>query len=226
LDFPILSIYYNNDSLSNHREIEKRVNKRKFPLGKNDENLLLNPPANSHILLIYEDQLDLDNAIATYFNEGLKHNQLCVHSSVSLGNKDYLENFSLQITNYRENLEKGNLKMVDLVPHYVNAMVNNLKPFDDLREEIVSIASRDKNQFDNKYIRLTGDCAALLLKNKHFENCVSVEEWRYQNPLKGSYLCPYPRSLFEKFPFNAYVSRLVKYHDTIIDSNGKLILRK
>lgn len=220
---PILHSYYNNDSISNQRDIRKKVNNRKFPDEKSDENLLLNPPANSHILLIYENQFDLDNAIATYINEGLKHSQICVHSSVSLGNKDYLENFSLQISNYQENLEKGNLKIVDLASYYVNVMVNNLEPFDALKKEIISIAAQDKNRID-KYIRLTGDCATLLLKNRHFENCILVEEWRYQNPLQGSYLCPYPRSLLEQFPFNAYVSRLFDNHDIIIDSNGKLIL--
>ncbi|MDF0682342.1 MAG: MEDS domain-containing protein [Candidatus Nitrosocosmicus sp.] len=218
-------IFYtcNNDDLSNRMEIRKKVYNRKFPQEKkSDENLLLNPPANSHILLIYENQFDLDNAISTFINEGLLHSQICVHSSVNLGNKDYLENFSLQITNYKENLEKGNLKIVDLASYYVNVMINNLEPFDALKEEIVTIAARDKNRID-KYIRLTGDCATLLFKNKHFENCISVEEWRYQNPLQGSYLCPYPRSLLKKFPFNAYVSRLVDNHDIIIDSNGKLI---
>jgi hypothetical protein len=101
-------------------------------------------------------------------------------------------------------------------------MVGNLESFDKLKKELISIADQDKNRV-NKYIRITGDCAMLLLKNKHLEPCILVEEWCNQNPLKGSYLCPHPRSLLSQFPINAYISKLFHNHDIIIDSNGKLI---
>lgn len=102
-------------------------------------------------------------------------------------------------------------------------MVGNLESFDKLKEELISIADQDKNRI-NKYIRITGDCAMLLLKNKHLEPCILVEEWCNQNPLESSYLCPHPRSLLSQFPINAYISKLFHNHDIIIDSNGKLIL--
>ena len=109
-------------------------------------NVLLNPSTNAHIILIYENQFDLDNAISTYINEGLKRGQICVHASVSLANEGYLENFSSQITNYQENLEKGNLVVVDLVPYYINAMVGNLESFNKLKEEIICKARNETNR--------------------------------------------------------------------------------
>ena len=203
-------------------ELQEKGKNHQIPHHKSDDNILLNPPTGSHIILIYENQYDLDNAISTYINEGLKRGQICVHASVSLRNEDYLDIFSSQITNYKENLEKGKLKLVDLAPYYVDAMVGNLESFDKLKKELISIADQDKNRV-NKYIRITGDCAMLLLKNKHLEPCILVEEWCNQNPLEGSYLCPHPRSLLSQFPINAYISKLFHNHDIIIDSNGKLI---
>lgn len=121
--------------------------------------------------MIYEKELDLDNAIATYLNEGLRRGQVCVHASVSLANEGYLENFSSRIVNYQENLENRNLKLVYLASYYVNAMVSNLESFDKLKEEIISFIKRDKNRI-NKHVRVTEDCATLLLKNKHLEQCI------------------------------------------------------
>jgi hypothetical protein len=186
------------------------------------ENALLNPLTNSNMILIYENNLDLDNAIATYLNEGLRRGQLCVHASVSLANQRYLENFSSRILNYNENIECGNLKLVDLATYYVNAMIGNLESFNSLKKEIISIVHQDKNRID-KHIRVTEDCATLLFKNKHLNECISVKEWCRGNPLGGSYLCPYPKSLLNRFPFNANITRVIHDHDILIDSKGKVI---
>ena len=214
-------VYYNIDSLFKPNETEEKISKQSISVCNND-NVLLNPSANAHIILIHENQFDLDIAIATYINEGLKRGQLCIHASVSLANEGYLDNFSTQITNYEENLEKGNLINVDMAPHYVNAMAGNLETYDNLKAEITSIVGKDKNRLD-KYIRITGDCTTLLLKNKHLEQCIQVEEWCNQNPLEGSILCAYPKSLLNQFPINVCISRLFHSHDIIVDSNGKLI---
>ena len=186
------------------------------------ENALLNPLTNSNMILIYENDLDLDNAMAIYLNEGLRRGQFCVHASVSLANQGYLENFSSKIVNYHENIERGNLKLVDLATFYVNAMIGNLGSFDNLKKEIISIVKQDKNRID-KHIRITEDCATLLFKNKHLKECISVKEWCRGNPLGGSYLCPYPKSLLNRFPFNAHISRIIHDRDLIIDSHGKVI---
>ena len=215
-------VYYNIDGLSKPKEILEEEKDHRLSQYEIDGNVLLNPSTNAHIILIYENQFDLDNAIATYINEGLRRDQLCVYASVSLANEGHLENFSSQIINYQENVEKGNLIVVDLVSYYVNAMVGNLEAYDKLKEELNNISHRDKNRTD-KCMRLTGDCATLLLKNKHLEECILIEEWWHQNPIEGFILCPYPRSLLNQFPINAYISRLFHDHDVIIDGNGKSI---
>jgi hypothetical protein len=189
--------------------------------GINYEDLLVNPPYNGHIVLLYESQPDLDNAIATYINEGLKRGQLCVHASVNLNNQDYIQNFSSQITNYQENMEKGSLMIIDLTLYYVQAMIGNLNAFNKLKEEIINIANKNNNRKD-KHVRLTADCANLLFKNQHFSQCILLEEWWHQESFQGSYLCPYPKDLVSQFPYKAYISRLFHQDDVIICKNGRL----
>ncbi|TVP41928.1 hypothetical protein [Candidatus Nitrosocosmicus arcticus] len=55
---------------------------------------LTDPFLNCHIILLYEDQQELDTAIANYINEGLKRGQLCVHASGQLNVPNYIQNFS------------------------------------------------------------------------------------------------------------------------------------
>ena len=186
----------------------------------NCDNILISPPYNGHIILLYENESDLDNAMATYINEGLKRDQLSVHASVNLNNRDYIENFSSHITNYHENIEKGNLVLIDLALYYVHAMVGNLGPFNKLKEDIVNIADKDSNRKD-KHIRLTTDCATLLFKNQHFNECILLEEWWHQEPFPGSCICPYPKFLVNQFPYNAYISRLFHQDDVIICKNER-----
>lgn len=215
------SIYYGVDDSSKPKN-GQRLPSRYSNGDSSNENILLSPLTNSNLILIYKNEVDLDNAIATYLNEGLKRGQFCVHASVSLANQGYLENFSSRILNYRENIESGNLKLVDLATYYVNAMIGNLESFDNLKKEIISIVHQDKNRID-KHIRVTEDCATLLFKNKHLKECISVKEWCRRNPLGGSYLCPYLKSLLNRFPFNAYTTSILHDGDIIIDSNGKVI---
>lgn len=85
--------YYNNNGLPKSIETREIRKNHQTPHHKSDDNVLLNPPTSSHIILIYENQYDLDNAIATFINEGLRKEQICVHASVSLRNEGYLEVF-------------------------------------------------------------------------------------------------------------------------------------
>lgn len=168
------------------------------------------------MILLYENQSGLDNAIATYINEGLKREQLCVLASVNLNNKDYLQNFSSQITNYQENIEKGNLLIIDLALFYVQAMVGNLEPFDKLKQEATEHANKENKRTD-KHVRLTSDCGSLLFKNQHFNECISLEEWFNQEPFQGSCISPYPKNLVNQYPWSVHVTKLFKYCDVILD---------
>jgi hypothetical protein len=186
-------------------------------------NELVNPSPNSHIILLYEDQTDLDSAIAEYINIGLIKGQLCVHASVHLNNTGYLQNFLSKIIDYEENLEKGNLVLVDLAEFYIDAITENLQSFDKLKDDLVGRVKDNPDRID-KHVRLTADCATFLLKNKHFEQSINLEKWWHQKPFEGSYVCPYPKSLLNQIPFNYYLFKLFHSHDVVIDTNKNIPL--
>jgi hypothetical protein len=184
-------------------------------------NYLTNPFLNCHIILLYEDQQELDTAIADYINEGLKRGQLCVHASVQLNGPNYIQNFSSKINNYERNLREGNLLLVNLADFYVNAMTENLDAFNNLRAEITEKAKNDEKRND-KHVRLTADCATTLLKNKHFDQCINLENWWHEKPFEGSYVCPYPNKLLKQYPYNYYMFKLFHNHDIVIDAGSNV----
>jgi len=186
-------------------------------------NELVNPSPNSHIILLYEDQTDLDSSIAEYLNEGLRRGQLCVHASVHLSNSGYLQNFSSKIIDYEENLEKGNLVLVALAEFYIDAITENLQSFNKLKDDLTKRVRKDSKRND-KHVRLTADCATFLLKNKHFSQSINLETWWHEKPFEGSYVCPYPKSLLGHIPFNYYLFKLFHSHDIVIDTDKNIPL--
>ena len=93
---------------------------------------LLPPSFREHVILLCNDQEECDSAAVESINEGLKAGQLCIYSSVFNGHKLHLGEISSKITNYQENIEKGNLTIVDFLPFYESAKVSNPALFKQL----------------------------------------------------------------------------------------------
>ncbi len=190
---------------------------------KDNYNELINPSQNSHIILLYNNQLDLDNAISSYINEGLKRGQLCVHGSVYLRNDDYMLELSSKINGFNENVKNGNLVLVDLTNYYLAALMDNFKEFDKLKDDLMDKTKYNKNRKD-KNIRLTLDCPMFLLMNKHFDECIRLENWWHTKQFAGSCVSAYPQSLLSQFPFNYYLFKLFHKDDVVIDSESNIML--
>jgi len=117
---------------------------------------------------------------------------------------------SSKISNYDENV-KENLIILDPKKLYLSALRGDLKSFDDLKNQVIT---RVKNRLD-KHVRMVGDCVSFLFKNKHFDECLALEEWWQKKPFEGSYVCPYPKSIFTG-PFNDHKEQLFNTHDKVI----------
>ena len=182
-------------------------------------NALVNPPQNGHIALMYENDLQRDKAVANFINEGLKRNELCVYASVRVRISGHLEEFSKLIDSYEENVKAGNLAIIDFAPFYVAAMSDDLEPFEQASEQIKDMVKKR----ENKGVRFVGDCADFLFKNNHFDECVRLEEWGQTEPFEGCYLCPYPKQLINKYPYELHKFRIHANHDIVVDENGKII---
>lgn len=182
------------------------------------ELLLSKPfPAKGHIALIYEDRGELDKIIANYLNEGLRAGQLCVYTTIHYRDKGHLEKFAESIIDYKENLEKGNLIVMDLAPLYISALLGDLQPFEEAKKLFIEKAEDRLN----KHIRFYGDGTGFLFKNNHFDECAMVEEWWQQKPFEGSYVCSFPKQLLDNFPQEMYSKRaVINTHDVVVNASA------
>jgi len=187
--------------------------------------LLINPPPRSHIALFYDNRENLYRTVADYINTRLYKGQFCVYATVNYRDEHHIEKFSSLITDFEENVEVGNLLVVDLASYYISAMIGDMKPF----EEAKKLFEEKGRQRADKHVRFVGDGTGLLFKNRHFDECAMVEQWWnnggtmveqwwQDKPFEGSYVCPFSRMLLENFPHDLHAKRAVMAtHDIIIN---------
>lgn len=185
-----------------------------------NHNVLSDPPQHGHIALMCENDSQRNAAVAKFINEGLRRNELCVYASVHIHTAGHLEKFTKLIDNYEGNVMKGNLTIIDFAPFYVAAMSRNLEPFEQAGRQIKELVKERKI----KNVRFVGDCADFLFKNKHFDECMRLEEWGQTEPFEGCYLCPYPKELIDKYPYDLHRFRVQANHDIVADENGTVII--
>jgi hypothetical protein len=210
-NFPIVAIcaYQASDLSSYLSDVEIRrlcLHHSYTRIGDKYE-VIENPPPNGHIAIPYDSEDYRDELVTDYINEGLKRGQLCVYASIQYHIISHMRKIRSMVINFDENVKNGNLLVIDLSSYYIATMTNNLSPFDKLKEDIIQRA--DSRQ--NKHIRLVADCAPFLYENEHFDECVMLEEWWHKDH-EGSFLCPYRRSLLDRFPYNYHRYRAARVH--------------
>ena len=184
-----------------------------------DYSSLSTPSDQEHIVLLYSDknhgndqESNYNDIISQYINAGLSQNQLCIYTYVEKNAETAMEHLSKRITNYEENVRAGNLMLVDFKPFCSSAMDNSLKPFDELMH-IVEEKTRDRV---DKRVRIVGRAAGWLYENKHFDQCLALEQWWHTKHFKGSLVCPYKMSLLEHKDFFEHQDSMFIRHDTIL----------
>jgi hypothetical protein len=193
----------------------------------NDSKILVNlTPNGLHILLLYEDENDLMTSIKTYLNEGIRREELCIHATVNIMNENYIHDFTSQIEDDQKNKKDGNLLMLNLKSYYKKATEGNLKPFDKLAQIVMNYPKRYGTHQLDKEARIIHDCGSQLFKNGYFDQCTDLEAWWHKKPFAGSFLCIYPKSLFDSFPNDLYLSTLVQCHDIVVDTQGRKVTEK
>ena len=181
-----------------------------------NSNLLLDPSARQHVALLYENTQELNEAIAVYINEGLRRGQLCVYATVHYRDEGHIEHFLTLIEDGKENVEKGNLLIIDLALLYIASIVGDLTPFDDAKRLFVENV---RNRAD-RHIRFVGDGTGFLFKNKHFDECAMVEEWWQNKPFEGSYFCPFQKQYFNAYPDSLPLKRaVISTHDVVVNAS-------
>ena len=224
IDFPLMVVcaYQASDLLTflTKEEIRTLCSCHSLLSITNRYNIIDDPPNNEHILLLYNSEDERDKLAAKYINEGLIRGQLCVYASVmNPDTRSLNDTLKARITDFENNIKEGNLLLVKLSTHYVGALAGDLEPFNAMERELTDRAKIRKD----KHVRIVADCAGFLYENKHFDECVELEQWWHQKSFEGSYLCPFQNSLCDKFPYNYHKYRVFGNHDIIIDEHGSLI---
>ena len=167
----------------------------------------------------------IKNSKLQYLDEGLQQNQLCVYFSMHNMKKDHPKTIMSQISNLKVSPMDDNLMIIlNTDDYYINAACENLKPFEDLKKQILGKAILE----NKKGIRIVCDIPNLLFNNKHFDQSVAVEEWWEQtieewnkkHGLNVSLLCLYNSNNFQKTPFKHHRYRINDNHGIVCDSEG------
>jgi hypothetical protein len=128
-------------------------------------------------MLLYNNQDECDSAAIDSLNEGLKVGQLCIYASVFNGDKSHLSRISSKITNYLENIEKGNLAIVDFLPFYGSAKASNLVPLKQLKERIEELLHKRISEGKADKVLIFAEAAGFLSEHCHFDKSIELESW-------------------------------------------------
>ena len=184
-----------------------------------------------HICMYYENESQsssfvsiTNNGLLRYIDEGLQQNQLCVYLSMHNLEKDHPKIIISQIPNIKKSKEKNFMVIKNSDDYYINAACDNLKPFETLKKEIFEKAILG----NKKEIRIICDIPNFLFNNKHFDQCIALEEWWDEtieelNKIHGlsvSLLCLYNTNNFQNSPFKYHRYRINNNHSIICDSEG------
>src|SRR4030095_1660145 len=102
------------------------------PISMSSTQNLTNIPSHEHIMLLYSSDDERNNAAVNYINNGLKRGCHCIYASINANDSkssSNISNLSSKIENYKENIESGELRIVDFKPYYESALHGDLSPF-------------------------------------------------------------------------------------------------
>ena len=190
---------------------------------------LTNIPSNEHIMLLYSSDDERNNAAVNYINNGLKSGHQCIYASINAYDSESssnISNLSSKIDNYKENIENGELQIVDFKPYYESALHGNLSPFNRLKAELEKTQRQRISEGKKDAILAFADAACFLSHNKHFEECKVLEKWWHntttewaQNNKNITIVCPHPGLVLNNPLLSDTKDRLNGMHTIMIDLN-------
>ena len=189
-------------------------------------------PLNEHIMLLYNDDHERNNAAINYLNKGLKDGYHCIYASIDAYNSKSSSNISdlsSKIDNYKENIENGNLEIVDFKSYYESALYRDLTPFKNLKIEMEKTLQNRKSQGKKDAILAFADAACFLSHNNHFTECEGLERWWHETTTEWiqtqqniTVICPHPRFVINDPLLLDTKYNLNRMHTTTIDSNENI----
>ncbi len=185
---------------------------------------LLNRSFREHVMLLCNNQDEYNTAAIDSINEGLEAGQLCIYASVFNGDKSHLSKISSKITNYLENIEKGNLLIIDFLPFYESAKASNLRPFKQLKKQIEDLLHKRISDGIGDKVLIFAEAAGFLSEHCHFDKSIELESWwNYahfewlKDKLNITVLCPHSACILNE-ESNLYAkSQIGKAHSLTLE---------
>jgi CheY-like chemotaxis protein len=180
-------------------------------------------------MVIYNNENERNDAAVNYINDGLKKGFHCIYASVGAydsESRSSISNLSFDIDNYKENIERGELRIVDFKPYYESALNADFRPFKKLVTEVEETLNQRKSEGKKDAILIFADAACFLLHNKHFDECEILEwwwsetttEWRQKNK-HITVICPHNGVILNNPLLSETRIRIGSMHTITIDLN-------
>jgi CheY-like chemotaxis protein len=186
-------------------------------------------PSNEHIMLLYSSDDERNNAAVNYINNGLKNGHLCIYASINAYDSKSsanISNLSSKIDDYKENIESGELQIVNFKPYYESALHGDLSTFNKLKIHWEKTQLQRISEGKKDTILAFVDTACFLSHNKHFEECKVLEKWWHntttewaQNNQNITVVCPHPGLVLNNLILLDTKGRLTEMHTRTIDLN-------
>jgi CheY-like chemotaxis protein len=192
-------------------------------------NTLTKVPSIEHVMVIYSSDDERNNAAVNYINDGLKNGFQCIYASVGVydsKSSSSISSLSSNIDNYKENIERDELRIIDIKPYYKSALKVDICPFKKLKKELEQTLNYRKFEGKKDAILVFADVAYFLSHNKQFDECEILEwwwhettmEWR-QNNQNITVVCPHPGLVLNDPLLSATKDRLNRMHTITLDLN-------
>lgn len=176
-------------------------------------------------MLLCNNQDECDSSAMDSVNEGLRAGQLCIYASVFNGDKSHLNRISSKIIDYQENIEKGNLVIIDFLPFYESAKASNLAPFKQLKASIEEFLRKRLSDGESDKVLIFAEAAGFLSEYCHFNKRMELEswwndthfDWLKNKQLNITIICPHPATVLNK-ESNLYAkSQIGKFHSLMVE---------
>ena len=139
---------------------------------------------------------------------------------------------SSNIDNYKENIERGELRIINFKPYYQSALQGDLSLFKKLNTEMKKTLCHRQSKGKKDVILAFADAACFLAQNKYFAECERLEQWWHdttnewsQNNQNITVMCPHPGRILNDPSLTNKKGRIQAKHTIIIDLNNDTYLK-
>ena len=191
------------------------------------------PSNNHHGLLLYKNNDQRNEILINLLNKELAKGHICIYAPVDLYNSENnssISAISSKILNYHENIQNGNLQIINMRHYYESAIRREMRAFNNIKAGLQKVI-RSRRRYDygktRKEILIITDINFSLLQNKYVGQCFAVEEWLcnvhseyVQNNQYVTILCLYPNFLLSSNldgSLKLIRDKLVELHSITID---------